>query len=107
MYTYTLSIIPLDTLHLLLCTLDINAIIIISYFYFIVSTPLVSDEVSYKRNNSLKIEFIKANPNHLIKKKLLQLTHEHMQTEISTCQASLNKRVETYPFSKKLWVKNF
>lgn len=54
----------------------------------------------------IKTEFKKANANHLIMKKLMQLTHDHRRSEISTCQVRLNKIVETYPFfSKKIWVK--
>ena len=70
-------------------------------------SPPAADKISYERNHDcLKSEYKKPNTNHSVMKKLLQLTHETRRVEISSCQVSLAKIIEKFPFfSSKIWVR--
>ena len=78
------------------------------FIHFLQINAGPKDEVSYERNHeSMKNEYKKQNTNHIVMKKLLQLTHETRRLEISTCQLSLTKIIENFPFfPDKIWVKS-
>ena len=66
----------------------------------------MSDDVEIKRNEEgLVLEYKKRNPNNVVMRKLLKLTHERRQLDIVSCQVRLTEILEKYPFfSNKAWV---